>query len=90
MLILNNLEDEKDETIKSKLKKYRMEKAIKIVRIEGLLTEQGLDKDMKDLMMTAIDEEPDLFHGYDLCLHAIADEDTDKLALYIGTFKPMG
>lgn len=89
MLILNDLEDEKDESVKRRLGKYGMSKAIKIVRIDGNLTEQGLDKDMKDLMLAAIEEKPEIFQGYDLCLHAITDEDTDKLVLYIGTFNPL-
>lgn len=89
MLVLRNLEDVKDEDVKKKLEKYGLNKAIKIVRIDGIRTEQGLDKDMKDLMLAAIEEEPKLFDGYDLCLHAITKENTDDLILYMGTFNPL-
>lgn len=89
MLILNNLEDEKDEVIKRKLEKCGMEKAIKIVRIEGHLTEQGLDKDMKCLMVTAIEDKPELFSKCDIFLHAITEEKKKSFILYTGTFKPM-
>lgn len=89
MLILNNLEDEKDEVIKRRLEKYGMKKAIKIVRIEGSLTERGLDEDMKCLMVAAIEDKPELFSGCDICLHAITEEKKKSLMLYIGTFKPM-
>lgn len=89
MLVLKNLEDVNNEGVKKKLEKYGMSKAIKIVRIEGVLTEQGLDKDMKELMLAAIEEKPELFDGYDLCLHAITKEDTGELILYIGTFNPL-
>lgn len=89
MLVLSNLEDVKDESVKKKLEKYGMNKAIKIVRIDGIRTEQGLDKDMKDLMLAAIEEKSEIFQGYDLSLHAITNKGTGELNLYIGTFKPL-
>lgn len=89
MLILSDLEDVKDEGLKNELKKYGMDKAIKIVRIDGILTEKGLDKDIKDLMLAAIEEKSEIFQGYDLYLHASTNKDTDELNLYIGTFDPL-
>lgn len=89
MVILDNLEEE-NENIKRELRKYKMDRAIKIVKIEeGSLTKHGLDKDMRDLMILAINNKPSVFKGYDLRLHAVRNKDTNKLILYIGTYNPL-
>jgi hypothetical protein len=90
MIVLNSLQNEKDEIIKNKLLKSGMQRAIKIVRMEGSLTERGLDNDMKELMVVALREKPEIFKGYDLCMQAITDQKKKTLILYIGTFNPMG
>lgn len=89
MVILNRIEDEKDEIIKDKLLNSGMQRAIKIAKIEGPLTERGLDNDMKELMIAAMKESPKTFQGYDLHLRAVKKEDMKSVLLYIGTFKPM-